>query len=51
MTATGIPRRRADGVLRIYLAPGLVAPVVEHSDVDEPSGTWTIWPGLAHGSR
>ena len=40
MTATGIPGAGGDGVLRIYRAPGPVTPILEHSDADQPSGTW-----------
>ena len=44
MTATGIPGAGPSGVLRMTWVQDQLAHVLEHSDVDEPSGTWT---GLA----
>jgi hypothetical protein len=44
MAATGIPGTGLSGVLRMTLVQDRLAHVLEHCDVDEPTGTWT---GLA----
>ena len=44
MTATGIPGAGPGGVLRMTWVQDRPARVLEHSDTDEPSGSWT---GLA----
>jgi hypothetical protein len=43
MTATGIPAAGPGGVLRLTWVRDRVAHVLEHCEVDEPSGTWA-WP-------
>jgi hypothetical protein len=44
MTVTGIPAAGPGGVLRLTWVRDRLAHVLEHCEVDEPSGTWT---GLA----
>jgi len=46
MTATGIPAAELSGVLRMTWVRDQLAHVLEHTDTDEPSGTWTglAWP-------
>ena len=44
MAATGIPGAGLSGVLRMTLVQDQLAHVLDHCDVDEPTGTWT---GLA----
>ena len=44
MTTTGITAPGLSGVLRMTWVHDELAHVLEHADVDEPSGTWT---GLA----
>ncbi len=43
MTATGIPGAGPSGVLRMTWVRDQLAHILEHSDTDEPSGTWA-WP-------
>jgi hypothetical protein len=44
MTTTAITAQGLSGILRLTWVQDDLAHVLEHSDVDEPSGTWT---GLA----
>jgi hypothetical protein len=41
MTATSIPAAGPSGVLRMTWVRDQLAHVLDHSEADEPSGTWT----------
>lgn len=49
MAATGIPSTGLSGVLRMTLVQDRLAHVLEHCDVDEPTGTWTGQACPDHG--
>jgi hypothetical protein len=49
MTATGIPAAGPGGVLRLTWVRDRLTHVLEHCEVDEPSGTWTGQACPDHG--
>ena len=49
MTATSIPVAGPSGVLRMTWVRDQLAHILEHSDTDEPSGTWTGRACSDHG--
>jgi len=49
MTAIAISGMGLTGVLRLTLVHDSLAHVVEHSEADEPSGTWTGLAGPGYG--
>jgi hypothetical protein len=46
MADISIDGAKLTGVLRLTWMSDQLAHVLEHSRTDEPTGTWTIWPGL-----
>jgi hypothetical protein len=46
MADISIDGAKLTGVLRLTWNTDHLAHVLEHSQTDEPTGTWTIWPGL-----